>query len=273
MILVDKNIKALAEEGKLIVKGYNESNVNSMSYDLTIAGTVTDDNKIKSNYDLRPGEVVFIKSNEQISMPMNLMARVAEKNSRMRQGLRVDGPHYQPGHTTYCFLRVQNISNATITLSKDSQIAQLIFEELKEVPDVPYNKQPGNSFEGEEEYRGLGNYRAKYEEQTSVQIKTAKDEFANLSQTIYSNILTLMGILVAIFSLITINYSAFTKANLTIPYIAVMNLMIAMCTVIMMGIIVFLTNREVKDKKYLAIYLAILAAIAFATMTICNCII
>ena len=44
-------------------------------------------------------------------MPLNVLGRVAEKNSRMRQGLQVDGPHYQPGHITYVFMRVRNISN------------------------------------------------------------------------------------------------------------------------------------------------------------------
>ena len=36
MILVDKNIKELSAEGKLIKEAYTEENVNSISYDLTL---------------------------------------------------------------------------------------------------------------------------------------------------------------------------------------------------------------------------------------------
>ena len=39
----------------------------------------------------------------------NILRWIAEKNSRMRQGLAVSGPHYQLGHKTYAFLRVTNI--------------------------------------------------------------------------------------------------------------------------------------------------------------------
>ena len=36
MILVDKDIKELAGRGELIAQGYEEANVGSVSYDLTI---------------------------------------------------------------------------------------------------------------------------------------------------------------------------------------------------------------------------------------------
>lgn len=71
-----------------------------------------------------------------------ILGRIAEKNSRMRQGLKVDGPHYQPGHVTYAFLRVQNISSQIILLAQGMRIAQIIFEQLTQIPDVPYSAQP-----------------------------------------------------------------------------------------------------------------------------------
>lgn len=94
------------------------------------------------------------------------MGRIAEKNSRMRQGLVVSGPHYQPGHVTYAFLRIQNISENTIVLHKGIKIAQIMFEQLSEIPDMPYDQQNSAAFQNEEQYRGLGNYRVEYEKQT-----------------------------------------------------------------------------------------------------------
>ena len=96
------------------------------------------DDKENVHYDLKPGETVFVKTKEKLALPLNILGRIAEKNSRMRQGLKVDGPHYQPGHVTFAFLRVQNISVNTIELSAGMKIAQIIFEELTGTPEVPY---------------------------------------------------------------------------------------------------------------------------------------
>lgn len=166
MILVDKNIKALVANGTLIISGYKEENVNGVSYDLT-ADVIIDVNSGElTEYRLQPGETVFVRSKEQLSIPVNVMGRVAEKNSRMRQGLQVDGPHYQPGHVTYAFLRVRNISTDIIVLSQGMKIAQIMFEELKEVPDVPYSSQENASFQNEKKYVGLGNYQEEYAKQS-----------------------------------------------------------------------------------------------------------
>ena len=78
---------------------------------MTIDVVIDENGKEVREHALEPGETVFVRSKEQISMPINVLGRVAEKNSRMRQGLQVDGPHYQPGHITYVFMRVRNISN------------------------------------------------------------------------------------------------------------------------------------------------------------------
>lgn len=116
MILVDKDIKRYVEQQQLILSGYTEDNLNGISYDLTV-DTVLDTTGIEHReYELKPGETVFIKTVEKLRIPNCILGRIAEKNSRMRQGLKVDGPHYQPGHVTYAFLRVQNISSQIIVL-------------------------------------------------------------------------------------------------------------------------------------------------------------
>lgn len=43
MILVDKNIKALVADSKLITSGYRKENLNGVSYDLTLDVIVDDD--------------------------------------------------------------------------------------------------------------------------------------------------------------------------------------------------------------------------------------
>lgn len=267
MILVDKDIKELIAHNQLIVAGYDENNLNGMSYDLTVDYTLDENGKPHDTYELKPGETVFIRTQEKLNIPEEILGRVAEKNSRMRQGLVVNGPHYQPGHQTYAFLRVSNISKNTITLSKGSKIAQILFEQLTEKPDMPYSAQSGASFQNEEEYKGLGNYKQEYDRQTKREMEQAKEDIENVSQKIYANVLTLMGILVAVFSLISINYQAFTNAEINMPYILVMNLSMTLCIVVMLGLILIFINKA-KNKKFLWAYIVILLVLAIAVVAL-----
>lgn len=268
MILVDKDIKALVAVHQLIVDGYDENNLNGMSYDLTLDVSLDEGGEPHSEYELKPGETIFVKTCEKLCIPQNILGRIAEKNSRMRQGLVVSGPHYQPGHETYAFLRVTNISKNVIILSKGNKIAQILFEQLTDKPDVPYNAQVGASFQSEVEYKGLGNYEQEYEKQTKRKVEQAKEDIENISQKIYANVLTLMGVLVAVFSLLSINYQAFTNAKITMPYILVMNLSMTLCVVVMLGLILIFVNKA-QNKKFLGIYITILAVLAIAVIALC----
>ena len=265
MLLVDKEIKQMISEKQLIISGYNKDNVNGVSYDLTIDGIYTRSLKGEKEYDLLPGEVVFVKTLEKLSIPNNILGRIAEKNSRMRQGLRVDGPHYQPGHVTYAYLRVQNISENVITLKKGNKIAQIFFEQLSQIPEMPYSAQDTASFQNETEFVGVGNYKEEYDKQTKRHMDEVKDDIEDMSHRIYANVLTIMGVLVAIFSLITINYQAFVNTTITLKYIVATNLTLTLCIVVMLGIIMIFINRA-KEKKFIWIYGIILVMLAIATI-------
>lgn len=167
MILVDKDIKTRIQERKELIdpKNFKESNLNGVSYDLTIDVIYDKDEQSHTIYELKPGETVFVKTEERLIIPHDILGRIAEKHSRMRQGMVVAGPHYQPGHNTYAFLCVENISENIIKLEKGTKIAQVMFEQLSDIPDMPYDKQPAASFQNEEKYRGLENYKEEYEKQ------------------------------------------------------------------------------------------------------------
>lgn len=94
MVLVDKDILNRISKGELITpETYDENNINAISYDLTIESIQI--NKVShKQYNIAPGETVFIKSKEVLVMPDDLMGRIGEKNSRMRMGIEVSGPHY-----------------------------------------------------------------------------------------------------------------------------------------------------------------------------------
>lgn len=265
MILVDKDIKRYVEQKQLILSGYTEENLNGVSYDLTIDTVLDMAGAEHCEYELKPGETVFIKTLEKLHIPTSILGRIAEKNSRMRQGLKVDGPHYQPGHVTYAFLRVQNISSQIIVLQNHMRIAQIMFEQLTEEPETPYSAQKGASFQDEVTYKGLGNYKEEYEKQTRRELQRAKEDIEGVSQRIYANVLTIMGIFVAIFSLLTINFQAFTEALVDFRYIWVMNFTLTLCIVIMLGLIFIFINRA-GNKKIIWAYVAVLAVLTVMTV-------
>lgn len=258
MILVDKNIKELVDDGKLIISGYNEKNINSMSYDLTIDYIIKPSNGDEveevNTHTLEPNEFVFIKTKEQIEMPENLLGRIAEKNSLMRMGIQVSGPHYQPGHKTYCFLRVYNMSYSKIKLKSGQSVAQIIFEELKERPDTPYNMNSNSSFNNEDVYRGYAKYKSDYDKRIE-KMEEIKLDIENKEGSIYSNILTFMGIFVSVFSLITINFEAVLKMNISINKLIVINLSLTLVITIFIGLI--LTFIKKKDNRAFAIFFSI----------------
>lgn len=223
MILVDKNIKDLVANGELIIEGYDKSNVNCISYDLTIGCIlIPTEDEIDGNidveevdeYTLKPNEYIMIKTIEKLKLPPNILGRIADKNSVMRMGISVAGPHYQPGHETYSFLKIYNQSYTKVKLKKGFKIAQIIFEELKEEPEVPYNLNNRASFNNEITYKGYGKYKDKYAKNIE-RFENIQKNIENKESTIYSNILTFMGIFVSIFSLLTINFQSLIEKNRT----------------------------------------------------------
>lgn len=276
MILVDKNIKARIEQDGLITNYYDKNNINCVSYDLTIDIILQkEENTKKGNpckkYDLQPSETILVKTKEKLNMPDDLVGIVSEKNSRMRQGLRVDAPKYQPGHSTFMFLRVQNISNSIITIESDTKIAQIMFETLTEIPNVTYNGQLDASFNEEQNYRGFGNYNEEYSKQIKSIDKTieqAKEDIDSLSHRIYSNVLALMGIIVAIFSLITINYNTSLQTDMDFKFLIAMNLSLSFCIVLLMGLIFLFLNIR-KHKTLWIAYLVVFILLTIAVISFC----
>lgn len=264
MIYTDKDIAQKGSE--IIVTGFDKNNINPVSYDLTIGSVISDGNEIRS-YDLKPEEMIFIKTAEEIHMPDNLMGRIGEKNSRMRQGLWVSGPHYFPGHTTYMYLRVKNISSNIITIGQGQKIAQIFFEELDGTPDQTYDERDDASFNDETSYRGFGKYESVYESEIK-RVQKEKDSLEKIQGRLYANILTLMGIFVSIFSLIMVNFSQTGGHILSKKQLLTINFSLGFVIAIFMGLIFIFINKNEIKKKSLIIWLIIVAILLIAVILI-----
>ena len=269
MILSDNEIRKYVENKQLIVESYNERNLGGVSYDLTLDKIVGIDNgnssKEVKKYELLPGEAVFVKSKEMIHMPNDILGRIAQKNSRIRMGLYVDGPHYHPGHKTYVYLRVQNISSNSITIKRDDKIAQIFFEEVKTEPQKLYNS-PDDPFAEEIDFKGMSTYSKEYKKHIK-KIEKIKQNLDEKETQIYANVLTLMGIISAVFSLITINFEAFANANIDLKFILTFNLSLIFAISVFFGLLYIITNKR-KGGSFCFLYVIILILIVVATFLI-----
>lgn len=261
MILVDKNIKELISQDKLIIEGYKEENVKNSSYDLVLdkiiksSDIIENEANICKSYKIPSGHFVYIKMKEKVHIPNNILGRIEQKNSIMRLGLVVDGPNYQPGHKTNIYLRVQNISPNEIKIHQGQILAQMIFEELKDVPERPYNEDNTASFNDEFEYSGFAKYEGKYKSIINKMEKT-QEKLENMENRIYGNILTFMGIFISIFSVININFQFFSSNQLSlnemIRYATVINLSLLLVLAVLFNSIFYVTNKKHSNRKYIA---------------------
>ncbi len=229
-VLVDWQIKELCENNKLIISGYDEDKVHSISYDLTIQDItiwcLKDDNAAnaddaedkdveiiyRAKYRLRPQEMVFVRIKEKLKMPSNLIGRIAERNSFLRAGIFVSGPIYQPGHNTTIYLRVYNFSDNDILLKSGDSIAQICFEKLSRKPTLLYGQGEGvdnTQYQDEENFRIPKEIITSHVEE-NMELEKRLDSF---EERIYTVFTVFMGAFISVLSLVVVNFDALEEKS------------------------------------------------------------
>ena len=200
MWLVDHQIKLLAEE-TCMIDSFDCDCLTNIGYDLR-SKQFHVSSEPKESVTLQPNESAFVESVEVVDMPEDMMGMVVLKNSRIRQGLSLSSPVYQPGHKTRIFFRLTNVSGNKITLYKGEKYATIMFGKLDDKPDHPYS----GAFVDEFAYRGLGDYKDIYSRQVrEIEEKTL--DLKAVEKGIYSNVLVILTVFVALFSFLTTNIS------------------------------------------------------------------
>ena len=203
MILVDTQIRAKIQSNNLI-ENANLEQIQSILYDLKtdsfMCVTDAETHEQLSHVTLLPSESILVAAREIIHLPNNMIARVVGRNSRIRQGLLVDSPIYQPGHHTRIYFRLTNVSNSSITLTDNKSYASIIFEELSSTPETTYS----GTFKDEYDYSNLGYYTSEYKRELNT-VEKQVDEIKHFETKIYGNVITILTIFIAIFSIISVN--------------------------------------------------------------------
>jgi len=174
VVLSDRTIARLLEEGRILIEPYDESLLQPSSVDvrvdrffrvfhnaryayidvkepqeeLTELVEIDDDRP----FILHPGEFVLGSTLERIVLPDDLVARLEGKSSLGRLGLLIHSTagFIDPGWDGHVTLELSNVANLPITIYHGMKIGQISFMQLSEAADNPYGSGAlGSKYQGQ----------------------------------------------------------------------------------------------------------------------------
>jgi dCTP deaminase len=175
MVLSDRTIRRLLEEGRIGIDPFDDELVQPSSVDvrvdryfrvfrnsrypyidvkepmedLTELVEVSDD---EQPFILHPGEFVLGSTLERITLPDDLVARLEGKSSLGRLGLLIHSTagFIDPGWDGHVTLELSNVANLPITIYTGMKIGQLSFVQLTEAAESPYGSAAiGSKYQGQ----------------------------------------------------------------------------------------------------------------------------
>ena len=155
MVLTDKKIRELVKKEELIVP-FNESNLQSESYDVTIGTEITELSKeihcidiskqetvnniyinidiSENGYIISPKQYLLVSLRETLKVPDDITVHLRPKTRYTRLGLLVTDQHCNSTYSGHLRIGLFNATEYPIHIYPDYTIAQLVFEELEEAP-------------------------------------------------------------------------------------------------------------------------------------------
>lgn len=216
MLYVDKDIKAFVQTGLepnadpelTAIKNGSMDCITNIGYDLRAGKLYKEPGNAKDFCVLKPGEFVFVESKEHVFFNKNTIGVVSLKNSRIRMGLALDAPVYQPGHKTPVYFRLTNITNNELTISTGEKYAMLMLYNLNKAPEHPYD----GPFQQESDFNGMGIYNSLYANQVK-EVEEKTKNIKDIEKNLYGNVLTILTIFIGIFTLLNINIELVKAAS------------------------------------------------------------
>ena len=174
MVLSDRTIRRLLDEGRIGIDPYEASllqpssvdvrvdryfrvfrnsrypfiDVKTNQEDLTEVVEVTDDEA----FILHPGEFVLGSTLERVTLPEDVVGRLDGKSSLGRLGLLIHSTagFIDPGWDGHVTLELSNVANLPITIYSEMKIGQLSFVQLSEPAERPYGSEGiGSKYQGQ----------------------------------------------------------------------------------------------------------------------------
>lgn len=157
MILSDKTILKMMEEGTLKISPLEEGQVQPASVDIRLgntfsivedspSGIITLENEIKyktittDTYILLPNQFVLATTMEYFDLPNDLTAFVEGRSSLGRMGLFIQNAGWvDPGFKGEITLELYNANRCAIELKAGRRVGQLVFAKMDGEALNPYN--------------------------------------------------------------------------------------------------------------------------------------
>ena len=173
MVLSDRTIRRLLDEGRIEIEPYDESLLQPSSVDVRVdryfrvfhnarypfidvrepQEDLTELVEVDTEpFILHPGEFVLGSTLERIRLPDDLVARLEGKSSLGRLGLLIHSTagFIDPGWDGHVTLELSNVANLPITIYHGMKIGQLSFVQLSEPADSPYGSGGlGSKYQGQ----------------------------------------------------------------------------------------------------------------------------
>ena len=156
MILSDKTIMRMLDEGTLGITPLEEGQIQPASVDVRLGdtfsvvedsptGKITIEDKISyktiktDTYVLLPGQFVLATTKEYFKLPDNLTAFVEGRSSLGRMGLFIQNAGWvDPGFEGEITLELFNANRCAIELKAGRRVGQLVFAEMDDTALNPY---------------------------------------------------------------------------------------------------------------------------------------
>ena len=157
MILSDKTLSKLIAEDKLVVKPIDDSQIQPASVDLKLGNhflkinenlmevmTLKDETKYvnleREEIVIPPHSFLLATTREYIKLPEKITAFVEGRSSIGRMGLFIQNAGWvDPGFEGKITLELYNANRLPIKLISGRRICQLVFAEMDQKAEVPYN--------------------------------------------------------------------------------------------------------------------------------------
>jgi dCTP deaminase len=173
VVLADRTIQRLLDEGRIEIDPYDASLLQPSSVDVRVDRLfrVFRNNRasfidVKKEQDLtelveidesepfilHPGEFVLGSTLERVRLPDDLVARLEGKSSLGRLGLLIHSTagFVDPGFDGHVTLELSNVANLPITLYYGMKIGQVSFMQLSEPAATPYGSGTiGSKYQGQ----------------------------------------------------------------------------------------------------------------------------
>jgi len=175
MVLSDRTIRRLIEEGRIGIDPFDEELVQPSSVDVRVdrlfrvfrnsrypfidvkepmedLTELVEVGAAEQPFILHPGEFVLGSTLERITLPDDLVARLEGKSSLGRLGLLIHSTagFIDPGWDGHVTLELSNVANLPITIYVGMKIGQLSFVQLSEPADRPYGATAlGSKYQGQ----------------------------------------------------------------------------------------------------------------------------